>query len=220
MADEVILLDFWPSPFGTRARIALAEKGVKYEYKEENLRDKSPLLLKMNPIHKKIPVLVHNGKPICESLIMVEYIDEVWNDKSPLLPTNPYHQKSQAKFWADYIDKKIYDSGRKIWTNKGEDQENAKKEFIECLKVLEGELGDKQYFGGEKLGYLDVVLVPFYSWFYAYETCGKFSIEEECPKIVAWVKKCLEIKSVHESLPDSQKVYEFVLQLKKVFGIE
>ncbi|MCL7051678.1 hypothetical protein MKW94_025495 [Papaver nudicaule] len=219
MADEVILLDFWPSPFGMRVRIALKEKGVKYEYKEENLRDKSPLLLKMNPIHKKIPVLVHNGKPICESLIMVEYIDEVWNEKSPLLPTDPY-QKSQAKFWADYIDKKIYDSGRKIWTSKGEEQENAKKEFIECLKVLEGVLGDKPYFGGEKLGYLDVVLVPFYSWFYAYETCGNFSIEEECPKIVAWAKKCLEIESVHESLPDSQKVYEFVLQLKKVFGIE
>jgi hypothetical protein len=40
MADEVILLDFWPSPFGMRIRIALAEKGIKYEYKEEDLRNK------------------------------------------------------------------------------------------------------------------------------------------------------------------------------------
>ncbi|KAL6315085.1 hypothetical protein AAG906_030939 [Vitis piasezkii] len=58
----------------------------------------------MNPVHKKILVLIHNGKPICESLIIVQYIDEVWNDKSPLLPTNPY-QKDQSRFWADYIDK-------------------------------------------------------------------------------------------------------------------
>jgi glutathione S-transferase len=107
MADEVILLDFWPSPFAMRIRIALAEKGIKYETKEEDLRNKSPLLLQMNPVHKKIPVLIHNGKPIAESLIAVQYIDEVWNDKSSLLPSDPY-QRSQARFWADFADKKVY----------------------------------------------------------------------------------------------------------------
>ncbi|XWS58964.1 hypothetical protein CRYUN_Cryun08bG0079400 [Craigia yunnanensis] len=58
----------------------------------------------MNPLHRKIPVLIHNGKSICESLIIVQYIDEVWSHRSPLLPSDPY-QRSQALFWADYIDK-------------------------------------------------------------------------------------------------------------------
>lgn len=40
--DEVVLLDVLPSSFGMRVRIALAEKGIRYEYKEENLQDKSP----------------------------------------------------------------------------------------------------------------------------------------------------------------------------------
>ena len=31
MADEVVLLGTWASMFGMRVRIALAEKGVKYE---------------------------------------------------------------------------------------------------------------------------------------------------------------------------------------------
>ena len=106
MADEVILLDFWPSPFGMRARVALAEKGIEYEYKEENLSDKSPLLLKMNPVKKQIPVLIHNGKPVCESLIIVRYIDEVWKCISPLLPSDSY-QRAHAMFWADYVDKKV-----------------------------------------------------------------------------------------------------------------
>ena len=74
MAREVTLLDFWPSMFGIRVRVALAEKGIRYEHKEENLRNKSPLLLQMNPVHKKIPVLIHNGKPISESLNIVQYI--------------------------------------------------------------------------------------------------------------------------------------------------
>ncbi|XP_022717454.1 probable glutathione S-transferase parC [Durio zibethinus] len=219
MSEEVVVLDFWPSPFGMRMRIALAEKGIKYESKEEDLRNKSDLLLQMNPIHQKIPVLIHNGKPVCESLIQVQYIDEVWRHKSPLLPSDPY-QRAIARFWADFVDKKMPDLGRKIWATKGEEQANAKKEFIESLKLLEGELGDKPYFGGENLGYVDVVLVPFYSWFYAYEKCGDFSIEAECPKLIAWAKRCLEMESVSESLPDQEKVYGFVLQMKKAFGIE
>uniref|UniRef100_A0A5B6YQR3 glutathione transferase n=1 Tax=Davidia involucrata TaxID=16924 RepID=A0A5B6YQR3_DAVIN len=219
MAHQVVLLDSSVSMFGMRVRIALAEKCIEYEYKEENLGNKSPLLLKMNPVHKKIPVLIHNGKPVCESLIIVQYIDEVWKDKAPFFSSDPY-QRSQARFWADYVDKKIYDAGTKIWTTKGEEHEAAKKEFIEYAKVLEGVLGDKPYFGGDTFGFVDIALIPFYCWFYTYETFGNFSIEAECPKLIKWAKKCMEKKSVSKSLQDPHKVYDFVLGLKKMLGIE
>ena len=107
MGDEVVLLSIWPSMFGMRVQIALEEKGIEYEYNDEDLTNKSTLLLKMNPIHKKVPVLIHNGKPVCESSIVVQYVDEVWKDKFPLLPSDPYH-RARARFWADYIDKKVY----------------------------------------------------------------------------------------------------------------
>ena len=104
--DQVTLLNFWASPFGMRVRIALAEKGVKYEYSEQNLRNKTAILLQMNLVHSKIPVLVHNGKPVSESLIIVQYIDEAWKDKAPLLRSDPY-QGAQSRFWADFVDKKV-----------------------------------------------------------------------------------------------------------------
>ncbi|KAF3683894.1 putative glutathione S-transferase [Capsicum annuum] len=219
--DEVILLGFWASVFGIRPRIALEEKEVKYEYREEELVGyvKSPLLLQMNPIHKKIPVLIHNGKPICESFIGVEYIDEVWKDKAPLLPSDPY-DRAQARFWADYIDKKLYDPAKKMHTTKGDELEAAKKELIEVLKVLEGVLGDETYFGGDNFGYLDIALIGFYGWFLTYETYGNFSIEAECPKIVAWGKRCMQRDTVAKTLPDQQKVLEFAKLVRQMIGLE
>ncbi|CDP21866.1 unnamed protein product, partial [Coffea canephora] len=151
--EKVILLDFLTTIFATKVRIALAEKEVKYKSKEEDLMNlkKSPLLLKMNPINKKIPVLIHNGRPFCESLIIVEYVDE------------------------------LDGFARKIWSTKGEEQQAAKIGFINCQKTLEeGALGDKPYFGGDNFGSLDVALLGNYNWFDTYEKFGKFSIEADC----------------------------------------
>lgn len=218
--DEVILLDFWPSMFCMRVKVALAEKEIKYEIKEEDLfSSKSSLLLKMNPVHKKIPVLVHNGKTVCESFIVVEYIDETWKDKAPLLPSDPY-ERVQARFWAKYTDK-LYDFGKRIWTAKREEFARGKKDFIDPLKLLEeAALGDKPYFGGESFGFVDIALLGFYSWFYTYETFGNFSIEAECPKIAAWGKRCMQRDSVSKSLADPHKICEVVLEFRKKFGVE
>lgn len=220
MSDKVVLLDTHFSYFGMRVRLTLAEKGIEYEYSEENLDEKSSLLLEMNPINKQIPVLIHNGKPICESLIIVDYIDEVWKDNSPILPLEPY-QKAQAKFWADVFDKKVAVAANKVWISKSvEEKEVAKKEFIEALKLFEAKLGDEPYFGGKEFGYLDLVIIPFSSWFGAYETCGNFVIEKYCPKIVAWAARCMERETVSKSLADREKVNEFVPLLRKRIGID
>ncbi|KAJ4746249.1 Tau glutathione S-transferase [Rhynchospora pubera] len=211
----VMLLSFYASPYGQRAQIALAEKGVQYEYKEENLPEKSELLLKSNPVYKKIPVLIHDGKPVSESLVIVEYIDEVWSDKVPLVPSDPY-QRAQARLWAGFADK-VYECGGRLWNLKGEEQEGPKKEIIEILKLLETQLGDNKYFGGDTFGFVDVAFIPFTSWFYSYETYANFSIEGSVPKIVQWAKRCMERESVAKTISDPKIIYEYV---KKRFGIE
>ncbi|XP_050281125.1 probable glutathione S-transferase [Quercus robur] len=169
----------------------------------------------MDPIHKKIPVLIHNGKPVCESLVIVLYIDEAWNDKSPLLPSNPY-QRAQARMITGFS------SIKEVWTTKGEELKAAKKEFLETYNILEGELGDKPYFGGERLGYVGLTLIPFYTWFYFIKTIGCFKIEAQCPKIVAWAKRCMQKETIAKILPDQKKVYELLGQFRKRawFGVD
>ena len=105
-SDDVKLLGLWPSPYVNRVQIALILKSIKHELQEESIGSKSDLLLKSNPVHKKVPVLIHGDKPLCESLIIVEYIDEVWSTGPCILPSDPF-DRANARFWAAYVDDKV-----------------------------------------------------------------------------------------------------------------
>ncbi|KAJ9673952.1 hypothetical protein PVL29_023479 [Vitis rotundifolia] len=71
--DGVQLLGYWASPFALRVKWALKLKEIHYEYVEEHLPDKSPMLLQYNPVHKEILVLVHKAaKELRENLKTLE----------------------------------------------------------------------------------------------------------------------------------------------------
>lgn len=103
---------------------------------------------------------------------------------------------------------------------KGAEVEAAKDEFIDVLKKLEGALGNREYYGGDQFGFLDIIFVSLSCWFPTYEKYGGFKVEEETPKIAAWLKKCYKRETVAKSMPDSQKVIEFVGMMRKMHGIE
>ena len=108
-SQQVKLLRAWFSPYARRVEWALKLKGIEYELVEENMKNpknRSQSLVKHNPILKRVPVLAHNGKTVLESLVILEYIDETWKNNL-ILPLDPY-EKAIARFWANFIDQKVF----------------------------------------------------------------------------------------------------------------
>ncbi|GER57238.1 glutathione s-transferase [Striga asiatica] len=213
--EEVKLLGFWASPFSRRVEMGLQMKGVDYEFIEEDLQNKSPLLLQSNPIHKKIPVLLHNGKPITESLIILEYIDEAFPGPS-LWPKDPY-ERAQARFWAKFIDEKCNPTLWKACWSTGEEQEKTKQESEQLLKILENEIKDKNFFGGDNVGAVDITANFLAHWIgIASELVGlEIITEEKYPNLCNWASRFRELGFVKQNLPPKEKLalgLKFVLQ--------
>ncbi|GJN10274.1 hypothetical protein PR202_ga28353 [Eleusine coracana subsp. coracana] len=179
-AAEVRCVDFWCNEFGMRARIALREKRVGFELVEEDLRvrERSDLVRRMNPVYQSVPILIHDGRPVCGSMNIVEYVDAVY-------PT-------QTRFF----------------TSRGEEEKAAAMaELMGHLRRMEGVLGDGAFFGGDEFGLLDVAFVPFSSMFYGYEQHGGVDMEAECLVLMRWVRRCEERESVRGVLPSGKDIF-------------
>lgn len=103
---------------------------------------------------------------------------------------------------------------------RGEELEVVNKEFFELFKIFQIEFGDKFYFGGNKFGFVDIVLIGFYCWFFVYEKFGNYSMELECLELMVWGKRCMQRESVVKFLFDLERVIGYVLYFKKLFGFE
>ncbi|KAI9196837.1 hypothetical protein LWI28_027439 [Acer negundo] len=211
---EVKLHGHRTSPFSYRVIWALKLKGIPYEYIEEDLSNKSPLLLHYNPVHKKIPVLVHGGKPICESMIILQYIEETW-PHNPLLPTDPF-QRAVARFWIKFAEEK----GPTVWMmfrSSGEEQEKFKKESLEMLKTIEEmALGDdKKFFGGDEISLVDIAFGAHAHWLGVIEEVAGVKLLEahKFPRFHAWIQNFKQVPVINENLPDRDQM---VLTFKRI----
>lgn len=204
--EQVKLLGFWASPFVRRLEWALKLKGVDYEYIEEDIFNKSSLLMELNPVHKKVPVLLQGRKVIAESFVILEFIDETWK-QFPLMPQDPY-ERAMARFWSKFVEEKILDGAWIAMCSLGEEKEKAIKLTIEAMEKIEGELKGKQFFGGENIGYLDIAMGWMSYWLPVWEEVGSMKIVNplQFPATTSWMNKFLDHPVIKENLPPRDKM--------------
>ncbi|CAM0956413.1 unnamed protein product [Alopecurus aequalis] len=223
---DLKLLGLLVSPFVLRVRMALHMKGVSYEYIEQDVLDKGELLLKYNPVHKKVPVLIHNGVPLCESQIIVQYIDEVWpgTQGSSILPADPY-EPATARFWAAYVDDKLFPAWLGILkATTGEGRAEKVNETLAVVEQLEVALAEcsngKPFFAGDSIGFFDLVVGCNLLWFEALRRMFgvTFIVSGKTPLLATWAERFGETKAASEDVPDADKAVEFAKKLMARLG--
>ncbi|GAA0166122.1 transferase [Lithospermum erythrorhizon] len=214
--EGVKLVGFWVSPFAQRVKWALKMKGVEYEYIEEDVWNKSALLLELNPVYKKVPVLVHNGKVLAESRIILEYIDETWKNAPLLMPQDPY-ERAMARFWADFSEKKVLEAGFEALCTRGERQEKAVSSTIEALEKLEQVLKGKKFLGGDSVGYLDLVVGWLAYMMPIWEELASMKIldSSKFPALDEWINNFLSHPGIKDDLPTEEKMKGYFYHLSR-----
>lgn len=93
-----------------KVRIALAEKGLEWTSRILNtsvgVREHlQPEYLKLNP-RGLVPTLLHDGRPICESQVILEYLDDAFPQR-PLRPADPV-ERAHMRQWTKVIDEGLH----------------------------------------------------------------------------------------------------------------
>ena len=90
-----------------KVRIALAEKGLDCQEHLMALQGDQfdPAYLKLNP-NAVVPTLVHDGRPVIESSVILYYLDEAFPEK-PLMPKDP-HDRATVRLFNKLIDEYVH----------------------------------------------------------------------------------------------------------------
>jgi glutathione S-transferase len=93
-----------PSVSAIKVRLVLHEKNLPWQSKLVHVHrgeQFSAEYRKLNP-NAVVPTLVHDERPIVESTVIIEYLDDVF-PAPPLLPRDPY-RKALARLWMKKVD--------------------------------------------------------------------------------------------------------------------
>eukprot|EP00873_Tetraselmis_striata_P010183 jgi/Tetstr1/430447/TSEL_020257.t1 len=188
---DVQLYCSWFCPFAQRAWIAVEEKGVDYQYCEVNPYEVNPdepggYTKRQLPLAEKaavngaafiaasprglVPALSHGGKPVWESLPLVEYVDEAF-EGAAMMPTDP-HERALVRIWSDHATSRMQ---RTFYTllmegttstppRRAELEEAFFKETTALAEAM-APVAEGPFFLGSRFSMVDIALAPFWQRF-------------------------------------------------------
>ena len=231
----------WFCPFAHRATLALEHHHVPYEWEEalgweqrpptgneeftaSERKDwwyhwKSPGLLQANPLGM-VPTLLdpETGRAVTESIVVVQFVDDWAMQKGStapsLLPADPI-DRAQARVAADKVNKSVTSGYYQalVRTEDGERRAGFERILDGLLEFTAECKGG--FWGGESLGLVDCVLLPYAYRLYALEHYRGFQVPKEgadgrWERYHAWLERATRLPSVAPTLPDKERYLKHV----------
>ncbi|HED33975.1 MAG TPA: glutathione S-transferase family protein [Gammaproteobacteria bacterium] len=197
--DSLELISFKICPFVQRSAIALNEKGVDYKTRYIDLEEPAAWFTEISPLGK-VPVLKTDSGAIFESMVIAEYLDEVYEPR--LHPEDPM-EKARHRSWIEYASEVTMKQFSLFMSSGGKLFETRKGELSGLLDVLIGQLSDDgPMFSGEDFRLVDAAFAPV---FMRLELVGKFfdhGLYERDSRLGQWSKALMDRESVKKSVSD------------------
>lgn len=169
---SVVLYEHPLSPYAQKCKIALREKGMEFAAQlpmgigsgavgEASFGKASP--------RGEVPVLIDGDVSIFDSTIILEYIEERWPEPS-LLPDAPA-DRARVRMLEDVMDTQyepinwglgeVRFFGRATGELADQISARAGEQVAVWHRYLESQLGDREWFNGERFGWGDLSVVPY-----------------------------------------------------------
>ncbi|MFL5360627.1 MAG: glutathione S-transferase family protein [Myxococcales bacterium] len=207
MAHKLKLVSFDICPYVERSRIVLLEKHVAHEIEFIDLANKPAWFLEVSPMGR-VPVLLVDGRPVFESSIINELIEEL-HPEPPLFPKEPL-PRAEARSWIAFANDAVMPASYRAslaFVGGAPDDERTRLvgEVAAALAKLDAEVAKRggPYFLGRDFSLVDAAYAPFFRRWRIAERWGgpEARLLERFPRVSAWADALLSRASVAESEP-------------------
>lgn len=190
------LISHYLCPYVQRARIVLAEKRIPHDLEFIDLADKPSWFQSISPLGK-VPVLLTDGRPLFESAVITEYLNEV--TPGALHPADPF-ERARNRAWIEYASITL-DVIAGLYNARDESTfDRSTQALRERFRTLEGELAQGPYFDGATFRLVDAAFGPVFRYFDVIETFTDLEFFDDVPKVTRWRHELAMRPSVRDAV--------------------
>jgi glutathione S-transferase len=206
MPHHLKLVSFELCPYVDRSRIVLLEKRIPHDVEFIELANKPAWFLELSPMGR-VPVLLVDGRPIFESMVINELIEEL-HPEPRLLPPEPL-ARAEARGWIVFANDVVFPASfAAMLALAGGPAEDARAGPLATLRDALGKLeaqvarGGGPFFGGAAFTLVDAAFAPFFRrWRTAESWAGEARLLATFPAVSAWADALLARPSVRAAEP-------------------
>ena len=210
------LISFTICPYVQRAMIVLNEKNISFDIEYIDLSAPPPWFYDVSPL-EKVPVLLVDGNPLFESMVICEYLDEI--TPGSLYPADAF-EKAQNRSWIEFGNHILGSTFDFLRTDDSKKFNHLKSSLTDHFEVLEDEISDADYFNGSDFSMIDAIYAPIFRYHKRISDYEDYGLFEDAPRVKAWGERLLERPSVINSVSESydEGVTKFLKKQNSILG--